>query len=254
MILQGDYHTHTTFSSHNHGKGTIEQNVQAAVNKGLKEIAITDHGFMHGFYPVKRSDISVMRDEIERLKKIYPINIYFGLETNLIGFDGTIDLTGDEEKLLDIVLVGYHKTAKAKSVKDFFAMFAPNYLENITRFITKKQIQKNTDAYLRMIDKNNVDVITHLNYGMQTNTLQVAKLALQRDVLIELNGKRTLFTPDEIAEMIEIKTKFIINSDAHCPSHVGECNLPTNIAILNKIPTELIVNVNNLPKFKNHRK
>ena len=36
-----DYHTHTTFS---HGKGSIEDNVKEAVKKGLKAIAITDHG------------------------------------------------------------------------------------------------------------------------------------------------------------------------------------------------------------------
>ena len=36
-----DYHTHTIFS---HGKGTIADNVEAARSKGLKGIAITDHG------------------------------------------------------------------------------------------------------------------------------------------------------------------------------------------------------------------
>ncbi|WDC83585.1 PHP domain-containing protein [Caloramator sp. mosi_1] len=42
----GDYHTHTIYS---HGKGTIEDNVKAAINKGLKEIVISDHGPGHMF-------------------------------------------------------------------------------------------------------------------------------------------------------------------------------------------------------------
>ena len=46
-----DYHTHTLYS---HGKGTIQQNVEAAQRKGLKEIAITDHGPGHILYGVKR--------------------------------------------------------------------------------------------------------------------------------------------------------------------------------------------------------
>ena len=47
-----DYHTHTTFS---HGKGSIEDNVKAAVAAGLSGIAITDHGPGHLTYGVKGS-------------------------------------------------------------------------------------------------------------------------------------------------------------------------------------------------------
>ncbi|MDD6540033.1 MAG: PHP domain-containing protein, partial [Firmicutes bacterium] len=36
-----DLHTHTTYS---HGKGSVEDNVREAFNKGLEYIAISDHG------------------------------------------------------------------------------------------------------------------------------------------------------------------------------------------------------------------
>ena len=49
-----DLHTHTIFS---HGKGTIEQNVRAALDRGLTHIAITDHGPGHLFYGMKRKDV-----------------------------------------------------------------------------------------------------------------------------------------------------------------------------------------------------
>ena len=42
-----DYHTHTTFS---HGKGSIEDNVKVAAEKGLKAVSISDHGPGHIFY------------------------------------------------------------------------------------------------------------------------------------------------------------------------------------------------------------
>ena len=42
-----DFHTHTTYS---HGKGSIEDNVKEAIKKGLKAIAITDHGPGHLTY------------------------------------------------------------------------------------------------------------------------------------------------------------------------------------------------------------
>ena len=55
MILLGDYHTHTKYSRHNHGKGSVLENASVASNKGLKQIAITDHGFSHRLYGVRRS-------------------------------------------------------------------------------------------------------------------------------------------------------------------------------------------------------
>ena len=39
--IVADYHTHTR---HSHGRGTVLDNVRAARSRGLKEIAITDHG------------------------------------------------------------------------------------------------------------------------------------------------------------------------------------------------------------------
>ena len=63
-----DYHTHTTFS---HGKGSIEDNVKVAISKGLKALAISDHGPGHLTYGVKRSALPVMRAEVDRLKEVF---------------------------------------------------------------------------------------------------------------------------------------------------------------------------------------
>lgn len=248
MILLGDYHTHTIFS---HGKGTIEDNVKVAQKKGLKQIAIADHGFNHKLYNVKRSDIPVMRKQIDWIKKDYNVDILLSIETNLISEDGSIDLTKEDEKNFDLIIMGYHKVITAKSLKDRFSFFMRNNLRKI--FNTKKTIQKNTDAYLRALEKNNIDIISHLNYGMPVDAVQIAKMAKQTGTYIELNGKRTLFTQEEIDKMVELETKFIINSDAHSPEKVGECNHPMNFAITHNIPSNLIVNLNEIPKFKNHK-
>ena len=66
MILFGDYHTHTIYT---HGKSTIEENVLVAIKKGLKEVAITEHSYKHFAHPVKRKNIKVMREEVDRLNK-----------------------------------------------------------------------------------------------------------------------------------------------------------------------------------------
>ncbi len=80
--LSYDLHTHTTFS---HGKGSIEDNVKAAISKGLPAVGISDHGPGHVTYGVKRTNLPVMRSEVERLKPIYPeIEILLGVEANII--------------------------------------------------------------------------------------------------------------------------------------------------------------------------
>mgnify|MGYP004462358329 FL=1 len=154
MILLGDYHTHTVYS---HGWGTIEDNVKVAVKKGLKQIAITDHGFDHRMFGVNRKVIGEMREEVERLKKIYDIDILLGLETNLISSQGDIDLTKQEEEKLDIVLMGYHKTAMAINMSERIHFFNKNLIAKHFGY-TKEMIQKHTDAYLKALDKNNIDV------------------------------------------------------------------------------------------------
>jgi DNA polymerase III alpha subunit (gram-positive type) len=42
--IEGDYHTHTYYSD---GVSSVEDMVEAAIKKGLKTIAITDHGSGH---------------------------------------------------------------------------------------------------------------------------------------------------------------------------------------------------------------
>ena len=91
--ITADYHTHTRYS---HGKGTIEDNVLAARKKGLKRIAITDHGFGHIGFGIRPKDVDMMREEIQSLSLKYSdIDILIGIEANLIGMDGTIDIPED---------------------------------------------------------------------------------------------------------------------------------------------------------------
>ena len=104
MALVADYHTHTKYSRHNHGKGTIEENVRVAYEKGLRQIAITDHGFNQKMYGVRRIDIPKIKKEIEDATECYPIEVLLGVEANLISSQGDLDITEEDYKDLDIVL------------------------------------------------------------------------------------------------------------------------------------------------------
>lgn len=243
MRIFGDYHTHTIFSRNHHGKSTIEENVQIAVQKGLKEIAISDHGFNHIFFGVRRKNIPFMKSECERLSKKYGIRVLLSIESNLISSEGDIDLTDEDKKNFDIILMGYHKAIKPKRFRDYF------FFLNKNLFHTKKQIQKNTDAYIKAITNNKINVITHLNVGMPVFVKQVAEVASRIGTLIELNGKRINFSEQDVKDMLETDVKFIVNSDAHRCTRVGETNLGMNFAIKHNIPLDRIVNIDKLPTF-----
>lgn len=245
MVIYGDYHTHTTYS---HGIGTILENAIIAKQKGLKQIAITDHGFNHSLYGISRKDVKAMREECIEAEKQTGVKILLGIEANFISNDGTIDLTEKEIKLFDIILVGHHNFVKSKKISDKFSLFYRNIFSKMVK-PSKKKIEKNTQVYLKAMKKNKINVFTHLNYGMKVNTLKVALAARDNNVLIELNGKRILFTDEEMIEMAKNKVKFIINSDAHSSDRIGEVNNAINLVTRLNIPKELVVNLDKLPKF-----
>ena len=153
MILYGDYHTHTVFS---HGKGTVLENATVACRKGLKEIAITDHGFNHKCFALKRDKVDLLLKKIEEAKKETGINILYGVEANFISRDGTIDVTPEDYKKLDIVLCGFHNLVKTKTLKDKFDLSYKNVLASA---FGSSQIlkDKNTAMILRALEKNKID-------------------------------------------------------------------------------------------------
>lgn len=251
MTIWGDYHTHTVFS---HGKGSMEESVVSAISLGLKEIAITDHGFGHAFYNVRKKDYDVMINERDRLRKKYPqINIYLGLETNLLGFDGNIDITLEQIKKLDIFICGYHKLVNS-SIKDLFSFKIPNLLVGSTSKNNVKRKVKNTDAFIKAIEKYDIDIISHPGYGIDVYPDKIAEAAVKKDTLIELNGKRVSMSIEEIENVAKTGVKFIINSDAHSPNRIGEVSLPINKAKEAGISSQQIANVDKLPLFPNRKK
>ena len=242
MRLLGDYHTHTTYT---HGKSTIEENVKQAENLGLKEIAITEHSYL-GYNHIRRGDLQKMRADIESIKDKYNVKILLGIEANLISLDGDIDISDEELKDLDVVVLGFHKLTKLK-LSQFFKFALPNLLRKKP---TKKQIERNTKAYLNAIEKHRVSIVAHLGYaGCRVDCVSIAKECAKRNIYIEFNGKRINFSKEDIEGMIKTGVKFIINSDAHHYLNVGKNHRAFNLIEKYNIPLEQVANLDNLPKF-----
>ena len=58
MKINFDLHTHTVYS---HGKGTIAENAKSAAEKGLYGIGITDHGFSHPAFGMRRKKLDARK-------------------------------------------------------------------------------------------------------------------------------------------------------------------------------------------------
>ena len=245
MIITGDYHSHSKFSKFNHGKNTISEMAQAAKNKGLKALAITDHGPNHILYGILRKNIDKARSEVDEFNKNNKddFKLYFGIEANIVGKNGKIDLTEKEIEKLDILIVGFHRFA----LTNFTSLLRLNSNN-------KKLIKKQTDAYIKMVEKYPVDIISHPNEYIKLDLKRLARVCAKRDTLIELNPKHFKFTQKDVADMLKTDVQFIINSDAHSVERVGDVDYCYEMVKKFGIPKYKIVNLDKtyIPKkFRN---
>ncbi|MEZ4357527.1 MAG: PHP domain-containing protein [Eubacteriales bacterium] len=213
LKIIADYHTHTIFS---HGKNTIEENVLAAIDKNLSEIAICDHGPSHIFYGIKRHKLNEYLDEIARVKKKYKdkIKVLSALELNVRSFNGFIDVDSETAKRFDILLLGYHKAVWCDSLDSFF------YFTLMRRF-NKKNVDKTTRAYIEAIKKNNIFLIVHPGYGMRLNYDMLIPYLKKYGTAVEINSSHNELSIEDIDAFTKAGIKLVISSDAHESSLVG---------------------------------
>ncbi|MCL2177513.1 MAG: PHP domain-containing protein [Firmicutes bacterium] len=246
----GDYHTHTTYS---HGTGSILDNAKAARDMGIREIAITDHGFSHMIYNVTRRRVSKILTEIESAKAETGVSILFSTEANFTGSGGFLDLREPDLKQHDIIIAGYHHlTWPRRFLRDGFGFFLPNHLGLIFG-ASKRRKQKNTQIVLKALERYPIDILTHLNHSWKVNLVEIAKACAENGTLIEINGKRISFTYEQFLQMAEVGAKFIITSDAHSACRIGDFKLGLDFLKGKEIPAGSIVNINERPKFRSEK-
>lgn len=245
MII-ADYHTHTVYS---HGTGSVLENALVAKEKGLKEIAITDHGFSHMAFNLKREKLKDLRRDIDEAQAKTGVKIYLGVEANLMNYEGDVDVTAEDLKDIEVLVMGFHKGIK-NGFKAFMGFSVGNVVADFFKVYTKKRVAKNTQSYIRALEKYPIDIISHLNLTCKVDVKKVAEACVKTNTYIEINCKRIHFTKAEVDAMLETDVKFVIDSDAHSPERVGEDSLGVKVASMYGIPTERIVNANELIKIK----
>ena len=227
-----DYHTHTLFS---HGKGRVEDNVKVAVEKGLSEIAISDHGPGHLTYGVRWSRVPEMRKEIEEANNKYPIKVWMSVEANIVDKGNGLDISKDEIPAFDFILAGYHYGIRN-------GYMVRNWLD-FHGVKNRKLIVKNTDMTINALYENDIRILTHPGDKGPFDLAEIAKACARTGTWMEISTHH----PDLTVEGIEIAAKedvkFVISSDAHIPRNVGEFKGGVERALKAGLDLDRIVNL-----------
>jgi len=235
-----DVHTHTIVSGHAYS--TLMENAKVASEKGIKILGTTDHGCMmpnapHIWY---FSNYKVLPREM------YGVTMLYGVEANIIDYNGKMDMDNETLDKLDIVIGSIH--------------------EPIYDIGTEKQ---NTESYINAIKSGKIDVVGHLgNPAIKVNYEEVVKCAKENNVLIEINNSS--FTTSRVGSLGNCKeialiakkigAKIILNSDAHFCTRIGEFTEAINMLksidfkdelIINSEPNDLIELLKSKGKLKN---
>jgi histidinol phosphatase-like PHP family hydrolase len=215
-----DFHTHSHYSD---GSNSIEEIIQAAINHGIEEIAITDHMDTFGHFLFCRNNykktIWEYLKEITHLQRKYEndINIYPGAEISQ-DFLKVSEHNKDEDMLQENL--------------EFFSFFL---IEGT--FIQEPVLTAiNMRTYLDMQEFHHIPVIlAHPRYSsMKINTFDVLLnhkigFELNEDKIDERDALYFLEIIKKLTPMQKKKLVISLGSDAHQEEMVGNVNFSLSI-------------------------
>ncbi len=226
MRFIADFHTHTVASGH--AFSTIQENVQAAAERSLKYVAITDHGPMvpGGPHPYYFGNMRVVSLEM------YGVKVLRGVELNIQDTLGVVDLPAEIIYDMDIVLAGLHP--------------ATGY-EGTT-------LEEHTEAMINAICNPLIDIIVHPdNENYQIDIPAVVRAARENNTFLEINnssfannrpGRKNSY--DYCKKIVEEAKRqeliLVLGSDAHFSADVGNFELTMRLIEDVNFPDELILN------------
>ena len=226
MEMLVDIHTHTIASGHAYS--TIDENLRAASEKNIKVMAMTDHspgmpGSTHMFH---FANLKVIPNEM------YGVRLLRGVEANIVGYEGEIDMPEEILSSLDIVIASLHPPC---------IPFADE--ETVTSGIEK------------VMENPYVNVIGHPGdnrYPM--NFERVVQAAKRTGTLLEVNNaslKPGSFRPgvrENLIKMLECCKVYdmpiVVGTDAHFHTEIGQFKEAIELFEEVGFPEELVLNTN----------
>lgn len=226
-----DTHSHTIMSGHAYS--TINEMAYSASKKGLKLLCITDHAPK---MPGGPTDV-YFRNFKALDKFIHGVEIFMGVELNILSYSGEVDLSERVLKNLDVVIASFHRIC-----------------------LKAGTLEENTNAFLNVLNNPYINILGHPEDGnVPIDFEKVVKKARDTGTLIELNNGSLKPTSSRVnsrenaIKMLEIckreKAYITIGSDAHYNTSVGDHTLAIELLKEVDFPEELVINTN-VEKFK----
>ncbi len=248
MKLTVDYHTHTIYS---HGKGTILDNALSAKDAGLKEIAITDHGYAHHAFGIKQKKLAEMKALSKEAEEKTGVKVLLGVEANVLGISGKTDMKQEDYEIMDVYLAGVHKFILYDRFSEWFKLYGANLFARTFKKDKppKSLVKRDTQIYINTIKNNPIDILAHPGYCFYADMVEVAKACADYNTLFEIDARKVHLTDEEWLKVSETGVKFIIDSDAHSPSSIGKTSVAEEMIKRTNFPLDKIVNINGkIPK------
>ncbi|WP_294658229.1 phosphatase [uncultured Fusobacterium sp.] len=233
-----DLHIHTNVNPHAYS--TLEENIRSAQEKGMRVIAITNHGpalqdSPHWWSLVNMRVIPEYVGDLRVLK---------GVETNIIDENGNFDINQRIYDVMDIILCGLH---------------------TVEAYGDPSDIIKNTRAVINMIRSQKIDIMVHLgNPQFPLEYELVVQEAVKAGVAIEINNSslknsRKGSRPN-CKKILELCKKYeaivSLGTDSHISYDIGEFKEAQLLIEEVGYPVESIINysMENLDKFLENRR
>jgi DNA polymerase (family X) len=165
--LRGDLHTHTTWSD---GKGSLEEMVATARQRGYEYYAICDHAQR------LRGDLLKRQSEaIDELREVAaPMHILKGIEVN-VRTDGTLDVSDEDLATRDWVVASVHSRFEHNATERVVAAMESPYVDCIGH-VTNRKIGRRQPAAVdleRVIEKA-LETGTFLEINSQPDRLDLS--------------------------------------------------------------------------------
>lgn len=230
MELFADWHTHTKYSD---GQAEPEEMVAAAARRGLKQVALTDHGPRGMFIGVEDAGAYLeIKKQAAHLSKKYNIQVLVGAEANVISIDGEIDVPREVVKELDILIAGLHPQVWCKPLFRTITWILPNRIGKVNKWLRERMRGINTRALVAAVHKNPLTFISHPDLVMAVDLDKVAKACADTGCAIEINAGHHYDREGVVEAALRWKVSLVVNSDAHFPETVGD--LAEGAALLDK--------------------
>lgn len=218
--INADFHVHTHLSD---GKSSLEENIEAARQKGILRLGIADHGPGHQFYGITLEQFRDLRRAVDAHNdRGESPRLYLGIEGNLLGTDGGLDIDDAWRETADYIMAGYHFGSKIRRPADL-GLHLVNALARKLPFLRKLSRRMNTRMLVNAVERHRIDVLTHPGAKGAIDVVAVADACAASGTIMEVNGARHGYLrAEDLALLVDHPVKLILGSDAHLAVGIGD--------------------------------